>query len=358
MPKRISTFEVIEDSEPEREERRRQGIGEGMASIKKRTGENAINAKTATSVLELSDDSYAGRPRVISTPIISNPMLVDTNSIVDISDDEVPTRNDQQQNPTVNGDVLKHNAVSASTAPKVPPFSSFRDNALAISSDSEHDREEEDRMKLGHFAYLNPSRSNSRAALSRSNSIPATDKKLLEPAPKNKPARAKPQHRFTTDFTELELTRLVKCISCDIRWTTRKGVAQKMTHIQSCAKKNALTDDTVKTLIRKDVDKVIAETPTVPNPAKKGKGKGVEDAAPSAPKTILEEVVEGTETKRKGRRVEVVETVKDALEIRGVILDRARTVLGERVLQNTQEGLNRQPLDCILYVWGVDVDVE
>ncbi|KZP17310.1 hypothetical protein FIBSPDRAFT_934148 [Athelia psychrophila] len=86
MPKRISTFEVIEDSEPEREERRRQGIGEGMASIKKRTGENAINAKTATSVLELSDDSYAGRPRVISTPIISNPMLVDTNSIVDISD--------------------------------------------------------------------------------------------------------------------------------------------------------------------------------------------------------------------------------------------------------------------------------
>lgn len=259
------------------------------------------------------------------------------------SDDEVPTRNDQQQNPTVNGDVLKHNAVSASTAPKVPPFSSFRDNALAISSDSEHDREEEDRMKLGHFAYLNPSRSNSRAALSRSNSIPATDKKLLEPAPKNKPARAKPQHRFTTDFTELELTRLVKCISCDIRWTTRKGVAQKMTHIQSCAKKNALTDDTVKTLIRKDVDKVIAETPTVPNPAKKGKGKGVEDAAPSAPKTILEEVVEGTETKRKGRRVEVVETVKDALEIRGVILDRARTVLGERVLQNTQEGLNRQP---------------
>lgn len=57
MPKRISTFEVIEDSEPEREERRRQGIGEGMASIKKRTGENAINAKTATSVLELSGAS-------------------------------------------------------------------------------------------------------------------------------------------------------------------------------------------------------------------------------------------------------------------------------------------------------------
>jgi len=55
------------------------------------------------------------------------------------------------------------------------------------------------------------------------------------------------------------------------RLDTRKGVAQKMAHVQFCAKKYAFTDDTVKVLIRQEVDKCLAESQ-----ANKGEGNTVD----------------------------------------------------------------------------------
>lgn len=215
--------------------------------------------------------------------------------------------------------------------------------APAVSSDSESDFVDDNRLKLNHFAYLNPSRSQSKVPTSRATSVSAIDKAVPKPLTKKKPTHSTAPHRFAADFTEAELARLAKCVSCDVRWTIRKGVTPKMVHLQSCAKKNGLTDDTVKVLIRQEVQRSIAEDPTSNiKPAGKGKGKAdeLENSVLEAPKTYLEVIQ--AETKRKGRRPETVETVKTVTENRNDILDRARTVLGNHVLPNTQEAVDRQ----------------
>jgi hypothetical protein len=98
-----------------------------------------------------------------------------------------------------------------------------------------------------------------------------------------------------------------------------------MVHIQSCAKKNSLTDETVRILIRKELD-------TVPAHNLKAKGKGKVQATPelSEPgpqKTYLEDIVNDAAPKKKGKRPEVLKTVKSVTETRNVILDRARSLL-------------------------------
>jgi hypothetical protein len=166
------------------------------------------------------------------------------------------------------------------------------------------------------------------------------DKPATDAAPKQKSSRNAGQRRFTADFSDAELARLIKCVCCGISWTTRKGVTQKMVHIQSCAKKNAFTDDTVKILVRREVDKALAENQTA---KAKGKGKAIdpENLLPEVPRTYMEDVVQGAEPKRKMHRSEP-KTVKKATETREVILDKARVILGNHVLPNTQD-VSRHP---------------
>jgi hypothetical protein len=203
-------------------------------------------------------------------------------------------------------------------APPNPPIT------FTVSSDSETEPEEGNRMALNRFVYQNSSRSQSTASLSRTSSV----------APKKKPSCNAGQHRFAADFSNAELARLARCVCCRIGWTTRKGVAQKMVHVQSCAKKNAFTDDTVKILIRQEIDKAAAESQVTDA---KGKNKAInpENLHAQAPKTRMEDVIQGPEPKRRGRRPEVP-TLKNGMETRDENLDRARVILGNHALPNTQ----------------------
>jgi hypothetical protein len=139
------------------------------------------------------------------------------------------------------------------------------------------------------------------------------------------PKKTTMNHRFSQHFSDAELANLAKCISCDIRWTSRKSVSQKMVHVQSCARKNSLTDETVRILIRKELDIVPAH-----NLKAKGKEKVQATPEPSEPgpqNTYLEDIINNAVPKKKGKRPEVLKTVKSVTETRNVILDRARSLL-------------------------------
>lgn len=208
----------------------------------------------------------------------------------------------------------------------IPNYGAPPNPPITVSSDSETEPEEENRMALNRFVYQNSSRSQSTASLSRTSSIVA---------PKKKPGCNAGQHRFAADFSNAELARLARCVCCRIGWTTRKGVAQKMVHVQSCAKKNAFTDETVKILIRQEVDKATAESQVADA---KGKSKAInpENLHTRAPKTHMEDIIQGPEPKRRGRRPEVP-TLKNGMETRDENLDRARVILGNHTLPNTRD---------------------
>lgn len=49
----------------------------------------------------------------------------------------------------------------------------------------------------------------------------------------------------------IDVTKISRCVCCNIQWTARKSGAQKMIHIQSCAKKHAFDNETINLLIQK-----------------------------------------------------------------------------------------------------------
>ncbi|KAI0755465.1 hypothetical protein BC629DRAFT_1553962 [Irpex lacteus] len=92
-----------------------------------------------------------------------------------------------------------------------------------------------------------------------------------------------------------------------------------MKHIQTCARKNKLEDDTVIALIRVELARTLESGQ--PTSTSTSKAPGAEVAA-----TLLENVVqEGP--KKKGRRPKVVESVKQLADTRESILERARLLL-------------------------------
>jgi hypothetical protein len=125
-------------------------------------------------------------------------------------------------------------------------------------------------------------------------------------------------------FSTAEFGKILRCVCCETAWTVRKTAPQKKKHIQGCAKKLGMTDDTVAHLVRAELKRVADAPPDVPS-----KVKSVESAVPEAPQpgTLLEELIVGGAKKKSGRRPQVVETVKELHETRQGILDRARQLL-------------------------------
>lgn len=180
--------------------------------------------------------------------------------------------------------------------------------------------DEDGSLKLGRFAYIAPIRRTASKTPSptEGGSVPPEFPVVAKAKGKAKGAAG---HRFGDDFSEAQLARVLKCVSCDLAWTTRKTVAQKMKHIQTCAKKNGLSDDTVRTLLQKGLDSLpsVASTSKSATPA-----PAPEDAAPE---TLLEDLLKDTHKKKPGRRPQVLQTVKSVADTRVTILDRARSLL-------------------------------
>lgn len=147
------------------------------------------------------------------------------------------------------------------------------------------------------------------------------------PEPLRKSKAAKPAaHRFTADFTDDELSRVLKCVSCGDRWTVRKGATAKMRHIQACAKKMCLNDDMIKRLIRAEL-----EAPEEPKPEKKSKSSGVSN-------TLFEDALGGTgKTKSKKKSAQRTTSLHNPVENREAIRAKARSLLAPEISDLSQD---------------------
>ena len=142
-----------------------------------------------------------------------------------------------------------------------------------------------------------------------------------EPIRKSKSAA----HRFAADFTDNDLSRVLKCVSCNDRWTVRKGATAKMRHIQSCAKKNGISDAIVKRLIRAEL-----EAPEEPKSRQKSKPSGVTN-------TLFEDTLGDTgKTKGKRKQTQRTTTLHNPAENREPILANAHFLLPVREMSQEE----------------------
>ena len=94
-----------------------------------------------------------------------------------------------------------------------------------------------------------------------------------------------------------------------------------MLHVQTCAKKKCLTDETVRILMRREIDNAVKPTENRSN------SKIVRSSLSEAPVTLLEGVLSDNAPKKKGKRPQVLSTIQSVTENRHVILDKAQSVL-------------------------------
>ncbi|KAG5716685.1 hypothetical protein E4T56_gene16238 [Termitomyces sp. T112] len=259
--------EVVDDSEPEREELRIQERCE-------RARGQSQNLRAPLNVVELSDDEST-------------------------DDQGCTTASPSKVNAELTNIELR------------PPAAQDTLDVIDTQSSIEED---EPKISLARFAYS--------GAITRKTSIVSTSltrgASSASSIAETRPPPKRLAHRFVAHFSDSDLGKVTTCVSCDIRWTARKTATQKMLHIQSCAKKKGLADETVRILLRKEIESCVAGTAL-------DKGKGKEKVVD--PQTLLEEVLAETAPKRKGRRKEVGETVKTISQTRGLILERARAII-------------------------------
>ena len=107
-----------------------------------------------------------------------------------------------------------------------------------------------------------------------------------------------------------DVAKISRCVCCNVQWTARKSGAQKMTHIQSCAKKHALDSETIELLIQKQIS---SEEPVVK-------------------KTLFENVLVDAAPKQKVKRRKKEEgSLKTVSTSRASILARAQGILSTSV---------------------------
>ncbi|KIK67985.1 hypothetical protein GYMLUDRAFT_36793 [Collybiopsis luxurians FD-317 M1] len=244
-----------------------------------------------------------------------------SNSVIDISDDDSPLRNVSVIEISDSSCELPAEPLPQSQKPTGRYFIDLGD----YDSDSELDMTLP-QLRLAKYAHVNtniPGPSKPKSAPSLATRIMSTSARtipVVKPLPLKKPAAVTLAQRLNDDFGDT-LSRLLGCVSCDLTWTTRKSTTQKVTHMRSCAKKHGITDDTLVVLVRKAIDNV----PTIQSKGK-GKAKDVEDGAP---KTFFDDVMLDAAPKKRGKRPEVVATVKQVEETRDDIMSKARAIVAK-----------------------------
>ncbi|KAL0067570.1 hypothetical protein AAF712_005285 [Marasmius tenuissimus] len=304
--------DFVEDSEPEREAIRRAAT-------------RPVQVRKSKSPPPVTKSLHATR----------NPTFArDTSpiSIIEISDDSITTSQPKGSNtPRIDAEFSSILELSSSSLSSILPIPRTKNNAsngvpTTPIKPNEEDLPSDDELPslgLGKFTFnptkakgtamrpsTRPFTTSATASLDSVNSLADTKN-----ARKNSKKKIGAGSRLSDDLSDAELAQLLKCVACDVRWTVRKSASQKVAHIQSCAKKSGLTDETVLTLIRDE----LAQTPIAP--LDKGKGKAPPETQPT---TILAEIVQDAAPKKRARRQDVAATVRSLGETRSAILDRAQ----------------------------------
>lgn len=122
------------------------------------------------------------------------------------------------------------------------------------------------------------------------------------------------------DLANLDLAKLSRCVSCELDWTSRKTAIRKKIHIESCAKKKALNEETIWTLVQTEISK---QTPQIMG----GQGNETKEDVITRPNTLLEDVVVEAAPKKKVKRQQTASRLTTVSSARDMILAKAQTIL-------------------------------
>ncbi|KAI5123424.1 hypothetical protein M0805_006129 [Coniferiporia weirii] len=338
MPKRqfvqSSTHEIVEDSEPERQESQRRLKEERRRKRELRKADKALK------VIELSDSdsiSSVAHTDVCTSKNVSDvaPSLTTTSSSISLLSniDIVGLTNGPADVGATSVDPVPPPRPADNTVPDVV-------NArIEESSDSETDeRTSRVRAQLCQYMFSGLSQgSSARDRASRASLVPVDDTAI--DAAKHRNARAKkrkgPSNNYYLDFTEDQLNCLRKCVSCDIKWTSRKTVAQKVSHIRSCAKKGRITDETLGALISRLVESESSTSESIKNPKTRKQAVST-PARDLPPKTFLQDVIDEAEVQRTSKRKkQTPDSVKNVTETRSDIINRAKLLINHSAISST-----------------------
>jgi hypothetical protein len=224
-------------------------------------------------------------------------------------------------------------------------------SAYAISNTGVHPRDEiyitspaesDNSALLQDFAYKVHTK---RLKLALANAKPSQDQTAPSPKSSSKGERTgttalKPRNKRTAstlskshfNIPESDFAKILTCVSCGARWTSRKTATQKLLHMKTCAKKQGLTEDTIQGLLHREIDK------QDPGATNTGISKPHAENA-SAPRTYLEEVISvTTSAAKKNRSRAALPTIKDIAEAQDEIMRRAGSILGAQPSSSTAPG--------------------
>ena len=328
MMKRDSSVEVIEDSEPERQQRR-EALYEQRR--KARAGKKHIPAPDDSPIIEISDDeSLRGSRQPTIFELTGRHLLLSDVILLFLTPDGSDDSGSFHETSL---------ATSSRATPVLPPKSSSKRgsehesrcenlnqttiNASATTINKgillpSRSKSPESRiLDLERFSFIStrPSRASTSSSIDISSHRPT-------PPTGTTSNTVRKSHVSDYSFTDSQLKKLTRCTCCQIPWTTRKSASGKLDHIQKCARKHSLTEEAVRGMIEQDLQALATK-----GDLKKGKGKPVA----SVPATLLEAVVADTTMKPKGRKKEVPTTVLQVAETHQAIYSRAKALFEESI---------------------------
>ncbi|TFK75773.1 hypothetical protein BDN72DRAFT_831209 [Pluteus cervinus] len=335
--------EIVADSEPEREQLRRHALP------------NVSTTKTQSplDVIELTDDEDEISRHLIPQGTKPRSLLVHAASLPGITSHITQRRACEQhppsglpeqtrctsRKPTSSGiertDNVGSNNAGSSASPASPVIrpglldSGFFDDTLDKSD------EDDDGMGIGRFAYT---KTTTKSKPKVTKEPPSEPQPSIQPpetsdaGSKKKRVRIASKQQPVLDFPDAQLAKLLKCVSCDARWTSRKTVAQKVKHILSCAKKTGFSDETLRVLIKKELESIAS----LPKPA------APEQSASTSKQTFFEDIVKEAAPKRRVRREQPTE-LRPVGEAHDTIRRKAQVVLGAPV-ETAEEPARTQAL--------------
>ncbi|TFK43405.1 hypothetical protein BDQ12DRAFT_674925 [Crucibulum laeve] len=275
--------EVVEDSEPEREQFRRQQTSEQVdhKNSKETKGKKARALVKPAVVIDITDESSGVDIRTNVLTIVGK-----TSNKARYHDD---TRD------------------------------GIRPRLKNIPSDTYHSTDDDEdesssNLNIARFVY--------RQATPLVNSKLPRPQQTLPRASEKEPKEKDPVRRssnpFSREFTEMDVKHLNKCMACDLRWTTRKTGSQKLIHIRTCANKKGLTVETARILLVKETASTLED---------KQKAT-ISDGDSTMPKTLFEDCAGDIIAPKRKHGPLPTATILAAVDTRQRILRRARAVLG------------------------------
>ncbi|KAI0307270.1 hypothetical protein B0F90DRAFT_1814044 [Multifurca ochricompacta] len=306
--------DCVEDSEPERKRIRLQvsNVKRRRTNRKRYHGRDPVLTLATPTPYQLADakpTSSSGESEGVMTDVTSDFVVAKQHAIIDVID-RIP-RSDNNLSSESDSLLSAKNSPLVATHALVPQFVS----TVGAQADSSLI------SCLGHFAY--PRVHASKDVYAPSNA----DGHQRAPAFQFQLSRAEmrgQKSHFDSDITKLDVGRLLKCVSCEARWTVKKGAAHKLSHITTCARKIGINPSTLKNLIEEELLKTRnakkCDRTATPCP----------DSADAATQTYMETVVAEAQPRRKQRRGDTISTLQPINLTKAAILDRAKILLGAR----------------------------